>query len=109
MLQQHKGVPVRSRVLLRSLNFALAAWCGTADIFRKADHSKPASVATDWSQHLTGQTAANGALSMLYAATSPDLEGEAALLMPPWPGSWPAARRALADTLCACNGRSVCV
>lgn len=46
------------------------------DIFRKADSSKPASVATDWAQYLAGQSAESGALALLYCATAPELDGK---------------------------------
>jgi len=46
------------------------------DIFRKGDHDKMATIITDWAQWLSGQTAASGALSLLYCATAPELEGE---------------------------------
>eukprot|EP00879_Flechtneria_rotunda_P009861 GHRR01010313.1.p1 GENE.GHRR01010313.1~~GHRR01010313.1.p1 ORF type:complete len:372 (+),score=104.96 GHRR01010313.1:231-1346(+) len=46
------------------------------DIFRKADHDKMASIITDWAQWIAGQTAASGALSLLYCATAPELEGK---------------------------------
>lgn len=35
-----------------------------------------ASVITDWAQWIGGQSAASGALSLLYCATAPELEGK---------------------------------
>jgi NAD(P)-dependent dehydrogenase (short-subunit alcohol dehydrogenase family) len=54
------------------------------DLFRKADHDKMASVVTDWMQWLGGQTAASGALALLYCATSPDLEGKGGTFYGPY-------------------------
>lgn len=34
-----------------------------------------ATIITDWAQWLSGQTAASGALAILYCATAPELEG----------------------------------
>jgi hypothetical protein len=46
-----------------------------ADLFRKGDHEKMTTIITDWAQWIAGQTAASGALSVLYCATAPELEG----------------------------------
>eukprot|EP00878_Enallax_costatus_P016154 GHUV01016944.1.p1 GENE.GHUV01016944.1~~GHUV01016944.1.p1 ORF type:complete len:408 (+),score=106.41 GHUV01016944.1:160-1383(+) len=46
------------------------------DLFRKGDHDKMATQITDWTQWIAGQTAASGALPLLYCATAPDLEGK---------------------------------
>ena len=58
-------------------SFAAHPGIARTDLFRKADHEKMASVVTDWAQWLSGQKAENGALSLLYCATAPKLEGKA--------------------------------
>jgi NAD(P)-dependent dehydrogenase (short-subunit alcohol dehydrogenase family) len=57
-------------------SFACQPGIARTDAFRKGDHEKTTSVVTDWAQFFTGQSAASGALSMMYCATSPDLEGK---------------------------------
>ena len=49
--------------------------CLPADLFRKMDYRKPESTTINWLQNLLGQSAARGALSMVYTATAPELEG----------------------------------
>ena len=46
------------------------------DIFHKGDHEKMTTIITDWGQWLAGQSAESGALSLLYCATAPELQGE---------------------------------
>ncbi|GAB4817856.1 hypothetical protein N2152v2_004902 [Parachlorella kessleri] len=48
---------------------------GREDLFRKMDYRKPESTTINWLQNLLGQSAARGALSMVYTATAPELEG----------------------------------
>jgi hypothetical protein len=56
-------------------SFACHPGMARTDIFRKGDHDKMATIITDWAQWLSGQTAASGALAILYCATAPELDG----------------------------------
>lgn len=47
-----------------------------SDAFRKGDNAKLTTHITDWAQWMSGQTTESGALSILYCATSPDLDGK---------------------------------
>ena len=72
--------------------FACQPGIARTDIFRKGDHNKTTSVVTDWAQFFTGQSAASGALSMVYCAVSPDLEGKGGTYYgPPYMVRWQAA------------------
>jgi NAD(P)-dependent dehydrogenase (short-subunit alcohol dehydrogenase family) len=54
------------------------------DIFRKGDHEKMTTVITEWAQWVGGQTAASGALALLYCATAPELQGKGGTFYGPY-------------------------
>jgi len=70
MNERLKGTGVES--------FACHPGLARTDIVRdpKADHSKAASVITDWASWVVGQTAEEGAVALLYTATAPELTGK---------------------------------
>jgi hypothetical protein len=52
------------------------------DAARKGANEKMTTIITDWAQWISGQTAASGALAILYSATAPELDGRHAALEP---------------------------
>jgi hypothetical protein len=67
-LARYKGTGVES--------YACHPGLTRTDLFRKGDHDKMTTFITDWAQWVSGQSAESGALSLLYCATAPELQGK---------------------------------
>ncbi|GAB4816264.1 hypothetical protein N2152v2_003310 [Parachlorella kessleri] len=63
----------------------------TTDLFRKMDFSKKESTAHNKLQQVGGQTLENGAISTIYAATEPSLQGKGGLWLGPYYTKTPIA------------------